>query len=79
MQLCDFCSTKKQTQEIYNDLQICKPCLNDEEGKSSVADSIEGQYTVRNKKERKRILLEMKITKAEEVLGILNSNKMNFF
>lgn len=39
---CDFCSTLKQTQEIYSDLQICIECLVIEEKQSAIASSIEG-------------------------------------
>lgn len=42
MGVCDFCSTKKQTKGIYNNLQICNTCLKVEEELSAVADSIEG-------------------------------------
>ncbi|MCK2000366.1 hypothetical protein MZM54_03045 [[Brevibacterium] frigoritolerans] len=40
--ICDFCSTKKQTREIYGDLLICKECKVNEDRISAVADSIEG-------------------------------------
>lgn len=40
--VCDFCSIKKQTQEIYGDLEICKECSVIEERQSAIAASIEG-------------------------------------
>jgi RNA polymerase subunit RPABC4/transcription elongation factor Spt4 len=40
--VCDFCSKKSQTKEIYGDLQICKSCIVNEERTSAIAESIEG-------------------------------------
>lgn len=40
--ICDFCSKKKHTQEIYGDLDICKECLVIEEKQLEIAMSIEG-------------------------------------
>ena len=40
--VCDFCSIKKQTQEIYGDLEICKDCKKIDDRSSAIAMSIEG-------------------------------------
>jgi hypothetical protein len=40
--ICDFCSKKRQTQEIYGDLEICKDCKVTEDKISEIAASIEG-------------------------------------
>jgi hypothetical protein len=39
---CDFRSTKKDTKEIYSDLQICKDCKKHDDYIGAIAESIEG-------------------------------------
>ena len=40
--VCDFCSNKTNTEKIYTDLQICKMCLESENKRFAIAESIEG-------------------------------------
>ena len=42
MKVCDFCSKKKKTQEIYGELQICANCKVNEDSSLAIAMSIEG-------------------------------------
>lgn len=41
-EICDFCSKKEQTCEIYTDLQICESCLDHNNRIGAISDSIEG-------------------------------------
>lgn len=42
MKYCDYCSIKAKTTEVYNDLNFCKKCKEQNDSIAAISESIEG-------------------------------------